>query len=189
MNTPSLSCPVCCTALPALQLQGASAACPACGVDLRLMQHLQASAPATPARPAATAKVPARPSDFLGRLGRTALVCGGALGAAFALLGLGLSLAFDADLARGMLVGAQFGLLLGTVFALTWTALDQYEPVLLWGPVISGAGSAVVGLINHAVITRSGLMPDLSLFESVEVTSVAGIVAGIIAGAIKQRNA
>lgn len=108
---------------------------------------------------------------------------------AFALLGLVLSLLLRSDPARGALVGAQFGALLGTVFALTWTALDQYEPVLLWGPIIAGAGSAVVGLINHAVVTRSGLMPDLSLFESVEVTTVAGVVAGVIAGALKQRNA
>lgn len=190
MPAEALSCPVCCSPLSLPETRAANPQCPTCGVDLGLMGQLQ-----DPAPPAAPRNTPNQSRDtaasrgFLQRFGRLTLYSAGALSVAFALLGLALSVAFQAEIGVGLLVGAQFGALLGTVFALTWTALDQYEPVLLWGPVISGLGAALVGLVNHAVITRTGMMPELTLFESVEVTAVAGTVTGLIAGAIKQRNA
>lgn len=190
MVAEALSCPICCTPLAQPQPRAASPQCPTCGVDLSLMQQLQHPAPAAATRDTPAQPRGAKPSrGFVQRFGRLTLYSAGILSLAFALLGLVLSMAFQADIGVGLFVGAQFGALLGTVFALTWTALDQYEPVLLWGPVISGVGAALVGLVNHAVITRTGLMPELTLFESVEVTAVAGTVTGLIAGAIKQRNA
>ncbi len=119
------------------------------------------------------------------RWGAGAALAGALIGGMAALI---ICLAFGFAPLLGLQAGAHFGAVLGAVFGLVWGALNSLEQPLLWGPGIGALSGAPIGLVNHAFLKSSTYMPELALFESVIVCTLAGAICGFAIGAFKPED-
>ena len=186
-NSPT-SCPVCGTRLSG----GLSAPCPGCGFVLNPlgddsgMGNLFAPVSTrSSAQPKPVAKTPRDVTIEALRWGAIAAVAM-TIGIGVSGLALGAALGFDPVL--GLRAGAHFGAVLGAVFGIVWGALNSLEQPLVWGPGVGAFSAALIGLVNHAFLKSTSYMPELTLFESVIVCTLAGAVCGFAIGAFKPED-
>jgi hypothetical protein len=187
-------CPICGAALPGGIRRTNELICPACGVDIGPLIDMNTTAAPSPSVPGlaaapsyrAAAKPPERNAWL--ELLRTAAIGAGVGAVTCAIVAAPIGHMFNTQMHRAALAGAQFGGLLGLLFGLLWTAIERFERPIVAAPLIAIPGALVAGSLNHFMITAGGLMPDLTIYESLEVSFVTGLAGGLIAGALKNRE-